>query len=203
MGGIETSRKIKQHAESEHIPRIIMATSYGRQEVMQQAEEVGLDGFLIKPVNPSLMFNTIMEVFGKEIDRKPRSQTFQETDKDTLKKIRGARILLAEDNEINQQVATEILMGAGLQVSLANNGQEAVEALKKHDFDAVLMDIQMPVLDGYKATRRIRKWEEELKAQSSKLKAKDRGQRAEGRKQRTKLKPTASNLQPATSQSSP
>ena len=159
MGGIETSRIIKQHAESKHIPRIIMATSYGRQEVMQQAEEIGLDGFLIKPVNPSLMFNTIMEVFGKEIDRKPRSRAIQETDKDILKKIRGARILLAEDNEINQQVAMEILMGAGLQVSLANNGQEAVDALKEHDFDAVLMDIQMPVMDGYKATRRIRKWE--------------------------------------------
>jgi CheY-like chemotaxis protein len=89
-------------------------------------------------------------------------------------------------------------MGAGLQVSLANNGQEAVEALKEHDFDAVLMDIQMPVLDGYKATRRIRKWEEELKAQSSKLKAKDRGQRAEDRRQKAEDKTQASSLQPPT-----
>jgi CheY-like chemotaxis protein len=76
-----------------------------------------------------------------------------------LKNIHGARVLLVEDNEINQQVAKEILEGAGLNVSLADNGQEAVDAVKKTDFDAVIMDVQMPVLDGYQATRRIRKWE--------------------------------------------
>jgi CheY-like chemotaxis protein len=64
-----------------------------------------------------------------------------------------------EDNEINQQVAREILEGAGLNVSLANNGQEAIDAIQKNEYDAVLMDVQMPVMDGYTATKAIRKWE--------------------------------------------
>ena len=77
-------------------------------------------------------------------------------------------MLLVEDNDINRQVANEILKDAGVHVSMANNGKEAVEAVKEADYDAVLMDIQMPVMDGYTATRMIRKWENELKAQSSK-----------------------------------
>ncbi len=74
-----------------------------------------------------------------------------------LKGLEGARVLLVEDNEINQQVAMEILADAGLIVSLANNGQEAVDAVEANRFDAVLMDVQMPVMDGYTATRTIRR----------------------------------------------
>jgi len=81
----------------------------------------------------------------------------KEQEAEALKNIQGARLLLVEDNEINQQVAKEILEGAGLNVTLANDGQEAVNAVKESNYDAVLMDIQMPVMDGYKATREIRK----------------------------------------------
>jgi len=171
MDGIETARKIKEQIQLTPSPRIIMATAYGRQEVMQKAESARLEGFLIKPVNPSVMFNTIMEVFGKEVTRGPRVQAGQQPIDDALQKIEGARILLVEDNEINQQVAMEILSGAGLQVSLAINGQEAVNMVRENEFDGVLMDIQMPVMDGYEATRIIR--ELQLKAQSSKLNGKD------------------------------
>ena len=101
-----------------------------------------------------------------------------------MKAIRGARILLVEDNEINQQVAKEILEGAGLIVAIANNGQEAVDAVKKTNYDAVLMDVQMPVMDGYTATRKIREWERELTAHSSKLRAENRGQKTEDRSQK-------------------
>jgi signal transduction histidine kinase/CheY-like chemotaxis protein len=159
MDGIETARKIKEMSNSTPGPNIIMATAYGRQEVMKQARDVGLNGFLIKPVNASVMFNTIMEVFDKDVDRGPRIRARQEPEKDTLKTIKGASVLLVEDNEINQQVAREILSDAGLEVTLANDGQEAVDAVQQHKFDAVLMDIQMPIMDGYEATRRIRKWE--------------------------------------------
>ena len=159
MDGIETSRRIKKLSGISRPPKIIMATAYGRQEVMRQAESVGLDGFLIKPVNPSVMLNTIMEVFDQEVQTGPRKHSPAVMDMEAIGKIRGARILLAEDNEINQQVAREILSGAGLEVVLANNGQEAVTAAKDDPFDAVLMDIQMPVMDGYEATKQIRKWE--------------------------------------------
>jgi CheY-like chemotaxis protein len=76
-----------------------------------------------------------------------------------LEHIRGACVLLVEDNEINQQVAREIIEGAGLNVDLATNGQEAINAVKENSYDAVLMDVQMPVMDGYTATKAIRKWE--------------------------------------------
>jgi CheY-like chemotaxis protein len=105
-----------------------------------------------------------------------------------LKHIQGAQLLLVEDNEINQQVAKEILEGAGLNVTLANNGQEAVKAVKENEYDAVLMDIQMPVMDGYQATRKIREWEQEI-----------RGQRTEVRRQKAEDRVQASNLQPPTS----
>jgi CheY-like chemotaxis protein len=162
-----------------------MATAYGRAEIMRQAQNIGLDGFLIKPVNPSVMFNTIMEVFGREVERGPRIRAGQDPSAAAMQKIRGARILLVEDNEINQQVALEILTGADLQVTLAANGQEAVTAAQNQEFDAVLMDIQMPVMDGYAATRRIREWEKELKAHSFQQKTEDRKQRSEDRRRRS------------------
>ena len=196
MDGIEASRRIKKLSESSRKPKIIMATAYGRQEVMRQAEEVGLDGFLIKPVNPSVMLNTIMEVFGKEVKRGPLIHTEKTKGKDVIGKIRGARILLVEDNEINQQVASEILKGAGLEVTLANNGQEAVLAVKQGKFDAVLMDIQMPVMDGYEATRKICEWQ--LKAHSSKLEA-EASDITETGDQKTESKGQTSHLQPPTS----
>ena len=183
MDGIETARRIKQHPGLKHIPAIIMVTAYGREDVMQKAEQLGLEGFLLKPVNPSVLFDAIMLAFGKEVletSRKART-TAQKTD--ALQNILGAEILLVEDNEINQQVAKEILEGAGLRVTLANNGQEAVDAVQNSHYDVVLMDVQMPVMDGYTATRKIREWETEV-----------RGQRAEDRKESSALSPQPSAL---------
>ncbi|MGD8989932.1 MAG: PAS domain S-box protein [Desulfobacterales bacterium] len=155
MDGIEASRLIKQHSGLSHIPHIVMVTAYGREEVMQKAEKIGLDGFLLKPVSPSVLFDTIMQAYGDEISG--IYPLTPEHDKDEVyKQLRGAKILLAEDNEINQQVAKEILEGAGLIVSLADNGRQALDMIKEKPYDAILMDIQMPVMDGYQATKAIR-----------------------------------------------
>jgi len=154
MDGLDASRLILQEKNLQTPPKIIMVTGYGRQEVMQQAEKIGLDGFLIKPVTPSTLFDTIMAAFGKEVARTNRTTGQQDAELTTG--IQGAHLLLVEDNEINQQVAQEILEDAGLKVSIANDGQEAVDMVAKDSYDAVLMDIQMPVMDGFEATRTIR-----------------------------------------------
>jgi PAS domain S-box-containing protein len=159
MDGIEASRHIKSHPGLVKIPAILLVTAYGREEVMQLAEQVGLDGFLLKPVSPSVLFDACMQAFGEAIPEKSRVSSREQKEAEVLKHIQGAHVLLVEDNEINQQVAREILEGAGLKVSLANNGQEAIDAIMKNEYDAVLMDVQMPVMDGYTATKAIRKWE--------------------------------------------
>ena len=204
MDGMETSKQIKTHTGLSKIPAIVMVTAYGREEVIQQAEGIELEGFLLKPVTPSMLFDTIMQALGQKVPETSRILRNREKEAGTLQTIRGARVLLVEDNEINQQVAKEILEGAGLNVFLANNGREAVNALKENDYDAVLMDVQMPVMDGYTATRKIREWETEVRSQKSEVrgqKTDDRGQKSEGRrqktedrKQKTRIQPPASNL---------
>ncbi|MBF0225680.1 MAG: response regulator [Desulfobacterales bacterium] len=156
MDGIETSRQIKENKKLEHIPLIIMVTAFGREEVMKQAKKVGIDTFLIKPVSPSLMFDTIMQVFDREASQSNTEKPALITGSEISEKIAGAKILLVDDNSINQQIATEIMESAGLIVEIANNGQEAIDSLYKNDYDLVLMDVEMPVMDGYKATKLIR-----------------------------------------------
>jgi PAS domain S-box-containing protein len=157
IDGIEASKRIKHHDTLHHVPTIIMVTAYGREEVMQQAEKVGLEGFLIKPVTPSTLLDTIMEVFGERGGFRGADRLEEAWKIKPIDGILGAHVLLAEDNKINQQVARELLSQAGVTVTIANNGLEAVETLDNETFDAVLMDMQMPELDGYEATRLIRK----------------------------------------------
>ena len=109
MDGIEASRRIKDHEGLSKIPAIILVTAYGREEVMQQAEEVGLEGFLLKPVNPSMLFDTIMQAFGEAVPETSRVAQRHEQEAERFEHIRGANVLLVEDNEINQQVARKFL----------------------------------------------------------------------------------------------
>jgi two-component system, sensor histidine kinase and response regulator len=157
MGGIKACEVIKAHPDIPAKPKVIIVTAYGREEVMQRSAKVAVDGFLLKPVGQSLLFDAIMVAFGKEApDRERSAQTRGSAERD-LRKIVGAKVLLAEDNEINQQVAQEMLERAGLVVSIANNGQEAMRLVETEIYDVVLMDIQMPVVGGLEATRKIRK----------------------------------------------
>ncbi len=167
MDGLEASKHIKNHRTLSKIPAIILVTAYGREELMQRAEQIGLEGFLIKPIGPSVLFDTIMLAFGEQMPKASRAAERHKEIED-LKDIQGARVLLVEDNEINQQVALEILQGAGLKVSVANDGREGVDAAMQYPYDAILMDIQMPVIDGYTATREIRNWELGLRNENGK-----------------------------------
>jgi CheY-like chemotaxis protein/signal transduction histidine kinase/HAMP domain-containing protein len=163
MNGIEASRRIKNHPNLEKIPTIIMVTAYGHEEVMHQADQIGLEGFLIKPISASVLLDTIMQAFDKETMATSRIKKKKEEQAEVLRHIQGAHVLLVEDNEINQEVARELLEGVGIPVTIANNGEEAVHAVKEREFEAVLMDIQMPVMDGLQATKEIRKWEKQRK----------------------------------------
>ena len=156
MDGIETSKRIKADSKLTSTPTIIMVTAYGREEIMQQAVGAGLEGFLIKPVNQSVLFNTIMDVFGRKVDKAVRPLKPGAMDGEAMGRLRGARVLVAEDNEINQQVARELLESAGMRVDIAGDGREAVDKAMAGDYHAVLMDIQMPVMDGFEAVKRLR-----------------------------------------------
>jgi signal transduction histidine kinase/CheY-like chemotaxis protein len=157
MDGIETIRELQANNSIYPQPKVIMVTAYGRQEIFDQAGEMGLSGILLKPVTPSILFDSIMGAFGHatEPNKKHRIHLTDHA-LEATQLIRGARILLVEDNEINQQVATELLEQAQLVITVANNGVEAIEALEAEEFDGVLMDLQMPVMGGLEATRRLR-----------------------------------------------
>ncbi len=165
MDGFEVARRIETDpvlGEETVSPRVIMVTMYGREDVFPKISEgeTGIDGFLIKPVNSSEMFNAIMEAFDRRDALIPARRTETvEADSKALARISGARVLLVEDNLINQNVAVAVLEGAGLVTEVASNGMEAVEMLgasRTPSYDVVLMDIEMPEMDGYEATRKIR-----------------------------------------------
>lgn len=158
MDGLETTRLIMTDKRIKP-PVIVMATAYGRDEVALQSKELGIKGFINKPISYSELFDTIIAAFGKETTRKIKRKEKGVRFLDDLEKRQGARVLLVEDNETNQQVAIELIEGVGLIVDLANDGKEAVDKISKADkgyYEIVLMDLQMPVMDGYDATEIIR-----------------------------------------------
>jgi PAS domain S-box-containing protein len=157
MDGFDAAKRIKHDSRLTKIPAIVLVSAYGREEIMWRAEAAGLDAFLIKPISPSVMFDTILHVLSKDTSREFKPPERKEQTANILKSLAGARVLIVEDNELNQQVATEILSNVGVVTSLAGNGQEALDAVQANRYDAVLMDVQMPVMDGYTATRIIRR----------------------------------------------
>lgn len=155
MDGVETARRIKSNPNLTHFPSIIMVTAYGKDETIYEVEGGVLDGFLTKPVTPSRLLDSIMVVLGEE-DVLGRQTSDEPTTDTWVLALKGAQVLLAEDNEINQEVAIALLKEVGVVVTVANNGAEAVEKVNDAEFDAVLMDIQMPKVSGFEATEQIR-----------------------------------------------
>ncbi|MFC1749307.1 response regulator [Pseudomonadota bacterium] len=154
--GIELAEKITRDVQPVDPPKIILISAYSREDIMNKPGAENLSSFLAKPVSPSHLFDAVMEAFGQATERPMRDERNHAPDMGALNKIRGARVLLVEDNEINQQVACELLEEARLVVDVANNGLEALDKLKTASYDCVLMDVQMPIMGGYEATRKIR-----------------------------------------------
>ena len=154
LDGIETGRRIRAEAEGEPAPHLVMITAYGREEVVGKAEETGFADVLMKPVTSSNLFDAAVGVLGGERVAAPFPS---QADAPDLDRLRGIRVLLVEDNEINQEVAAGQLELADILVDIADNGEEALRLIVRNDYDAVLMDMQMPVMDGVTATRTLRK----------------------------------------------
>ena len=155
MDGIETLKRLKMIENLSETFHVLMVPAYRQDDIQRSAQKVGIDAFLTKPVTPSVLYDTIMNIFYQGHILKTHSPV-STCEIEGLAHIKGSKILLAEDNEINQQVAVELLSLEGFRVTVAGNGQEAVQKAGEGDFDAVLMDINMPVMDGFDAARRIR-----------------------------------------------
>ena len=155
MNGIELTGRVRQR-RYEMMPKIVLVTGYGREEVLRSAEENQIENVLIKPVNASMLFDSVARLFGQHHTGGADDREATAGPAVSLAAIRGAKVLLVEDNDLNQEVATELLRGAGLLVDVADNGQIAVDKVQSAAYDIVLMDMQMPVMDGLSATRIIR-----------------------------------------------
>uniref|UniRef100_UPI00184F2830 response regulator n=1 Tax=Ramlibacter sp. TaxID=1917967 RepID=UPI00184F2830 len=154
MDGVECARRIRALGLAS-TPMLLMVTAYGREDVLREAERAGVENVLVKPVTPSILFDTTMGVLGGRRDGDAGGPVPVAVDA-RLAALRGRRILLVEDNEINQQVARELLQDAGLRVDVADNGAIALHMAREADYDLVFMDMQMPVMDGVTATRAMR-----------------------------------------------
>jgi signal transduction histidine kinase/DNA-binding response OmpR family regulator/HPt (histidine-containing phosphotransfer) domain-containing protein len=154
LDGIETGKLIRALPNLSAPPHLVMVTAYGREEVLRQAEQTSFENVLIKPVTSSVLFDSVVQVLTDVRDAKRESQIASpEID---LSSIRGAHVLLVEDNELNREVAIGLLEDAHLSIDQAENGAIAVERLSKSDYGLVLMDMQMPIMDGITATKAIR-----------------------------------------------
>jgi PAS domain S-box-containing protein len=156
MDGLQAARAVKSDASLRHPPAIVMVTAFGRDEIREEAERLHLDGFLVKPVTRSMLVDALVSTFADPGDQAAAvaSATAEGVS------LAGLRILLVEDNDINQQIAVELLEGVGAAVDVVGNGRDAVDKLFggpiPPPYDVVLMDLQMPLMDGFQATAKIR-----------------------------------------------
>jgi len=156
MDGIEAAKEIRALG-LRPAPRFAIITAYGREEVITEAEAAGIDDVLIKPVSASILFDAAMHLLGSRGSERREEASAPAMNVGADPGLAGARVLLVEDNDLNQDVALEILRGAGCSVDLAADGASAVEKARERKFDLVLMDVQMPTMDGITATVEIRK----------------------------------------------
>jgi two-component system sensor histidine kinase/response regulator len=153
INGLETCRQL---ALLDPAPQPVIVTAYGREEVFHEAEQAGIPLLLVKPVSPSLLFDAAIRALGGSQTAPLSLRPAGKVSVQDLCPLQGAQVLLVDDNELNQQVGRDLLEAAGAQVAVAENGQVALEMLAQRDYQLVLMDMQMPVMDGLTATRHIR-----------------------------------------------
>lgn len=155
INGVQACNLIEKTPDILQKPKMLLISSYSQQDIAGQYSLENTHGFINKPATPSRIFDAIAQAFGEDLFEQPPELSADETDQ----RLSGAHVLLAEDNLVNQKVAIGILKKKGISVTVANNGQEALDLINSHKpgtFNAILMDMEMPEVDGYEATRRIR-----------------------------------------------
>jgi signal transduction histidine kinase/CheY-like chemotaxis protein/HPt (histidine-containing phosphotransfer) domain-containing protein len=152
MDGMTLAQEIKKDPILFELP-LIMLTSLGYQFGIEEAKKVGISAYLNKPVRQSTLYNSIVEVMSQS---DPVSLPASSEGAPEVESTFDLRVLLAEDNPINQMVGKEMLEGLGCKVDIAQNGKEAVEAAARHPYDLIFMDCQMPMMDGYEATKAVK-----------------------------------------------
>jgi len=163
LDGMQTVQKLYQN-HSSMPPSVIMVTAYGKDGVSSEANklDIKIPQILTKPITQSSLFDALITAFGFSSNHTTNRTNNKVQYLAKIKQLSGAKILLVEDNILNQELAIELLSNHNIIVTIANNGQEAIEWVTKESFDAVLMDIQMPIMDGYTATKKIREINTEL-----------------------------------------
>jgi len=156
MNGLELCETIRSSIPAELQPKLVLATGYYAEELAEKALQVGAKDFITKPYTAAALARVLTSVLRSERNKEATSKALDERRLQVPEQLQNAPILVVEDNEINQQVAREILQSHSFQVDLAENGEIAVDKVQTANYAAVLMDIQMPVMDGYQATQKIR-----------------------------------------------
>ncbi len=166
LDGIETAQSIKDMCANcsrkgscnIRLPStIVMISAFRQESIIKLAKNAGIDIFLQKPVNPSVLNDILSGIFSNEMTSYDNVPVKEESLKEELKTLKGSKILLAEDNIVNREIISGLLRGSGIKMDTALNGQEAVDQFKVKDYELILMDIQMPIMDGISAAKIIRK----------------------------------------------
>ena len=158
IDGIETTKLINESCMFEKPPTVIMVSSFRQESIMNMAKDVGIDIFLQKPINPSLLNDVLNDVFKGEIKMNNSYPQTINSIKADINCLVDSNILLVEDNKINQEIIIGLLENSGINIDVVSNGQDAVDKFKKNlnKYELILMDLQMPIMDGYEATKNIR-----------------------------------------------